>query len=149
MCREKEILAKAAEEIAQAEKNWRNNRASVFPASSEEWEEELERVCLKDFNVRICKHIQYLQETKYMAEAMGETWSFIKFFIDPLLKMVKYSLLSRKIQIPVQEAGKSKKSSSEKNQLQNMWVMCWLPEEKICKRTENCLTRQKKNVKAV
>ena len=31
MCREKEILAKAAEEIAQAEKNWRNNRASVFP----------------------------------------------------------------------------------------------------------------------
>ena len=30
-----------------------------------------------------------------------------------------------------------------------MWVMYWLREEKICKRTENYLTRQKKNAKAV
>ncbi len=110
MYREKEIPAKAAEEIAQAEQKIGEITGLPFSLSSpEEWKEELERAGLKDVNVRMYKHIQYLQETKYMAEAMGGTWSFIKFLIDPLLKMVKYSLLSRKIRYRFKRLGESKK----------------------------------------
>ena len=110
MYREKEIPAKAAEEIAQAEKKLEKITGLPFSLSSpEEWKEELERAGLKDVNVRMCKPIQYLQETKYMAEAMGGTWSFVKFLIGPILKMVKYSLLSRKIRYRFKRLAESKK----------------------------------------
>jgi ubiquinone/menaquinone biosynthesis C-methylase UbiE len=110
MYREKGIPAKAAEEIDQAEKKFREITGLPFSLSSpEEWKEELERAGLKDVNVKMCKPIQYLQETKYMAEAMGGTWSFVKFLIGPILKMVKYSLLSRKIRYRFKRLAESKK----------------------------------------
>lgn len=110
MYREKEIPAKAAEEIAQAEKKIGEITGLPFTLSSpEEWKEELERAGLKDVNVKMCKPIQYLQETKYMAEAMGGTWSFVEFLIGPILKIVKYSLLSRKIRYRFKRLGESKK----------------------------------------
>ncbi len=110
MYREKEIPARAAEEIAQAEKKFGEITGLPFTLSSpEEWKEEFERAGLKDVNVRMCKPIQYLQETKYMAEAMGGTWSFVEFLIGPILKIVKYSLLSRKIRYRFKRLGESKK----------------------------------------
>ncbi len=74
MYREKEIPAKAAKEITQAEKTIGEITGLPFSLLlPENWEEELEKAGLKDVNVRMCKPIRYLQETKYMAEAMGGT----------------------------------------------------------------------------
>ncbi|HPS88857.1 MAG TPA: class I SAM-dependent methyltransferase, partial [Methanosarcina vacuolata] len=50
-----------------------------------------------------------LQETKYMAEAMGGTWSFIKYLIDTISKMAKYYFLSKKIRYRFKRLEKSKK----------------------------------------
>ena len=110
MYREKEIPAKAAEEIAQAEKKFGEITGLPFSLSSpEEWKEELERAGLKDVKVRMCKPSQYLQEIKNMAEAMGGTWSFVEYLIDLIFKMVKYSLLSRKIRYRFKRLGEGKK----------------------------------------
>jgi len=110
MYREKEIPAKAAKEIAQAEKIIGEITGLPFSLlSPEEWKEELKRAGLKDVNVRMCKPIRYLQETKYMAEAMGGTWSFIKYLIDTISKMAKYYLLSKKVRYRFKRLEKSKK----------------------------------------
>jgi len=110
MYREKEIPAKAAKEIAQAEKIIGEITGLPFSLlSPEEWKEELERAGLKDVNVRMCKPIRYLQETKYMAEAMGGTWSFIKYLIDTISKMAKYYFLSKKVRYRFKRLEKSKK----------------------------------------
>jgi hypothetical protein len=79
------------------------------PLPPEKWKEELQRAGLKDVNVRIYKHIRYLQETKYMAEAMGGTWSFVEYLIDTILKMTKYYLLSKKIRYRFKRLEESKK----------------------------------------
>jgi ubiquinone/menaquinone biosynthesis C-methylase UbiE len=110
MYREKEIPVKAAKEIAQAEKIIGEITGLPFSLlSPEKWKEELEKAGMKDLNVRMCKPIQYLQETKNMAEAMGGTWSFVKYLTGPILKMVKYSLLSRKIRYRFKRLGEGKK----------------------------------------
>lgn len=115
MYREKEIPAKAAKEIDQAEKIIGEITGLPFSLlPPEKWKEELQRAGLKDVNVRIYKHIWYLQETKYMAEAMGGTWSFVEYLIDTILKMTKYYLLSKKIRYRFKRLEESKKSSSEK-----------------------------------
>lgn len=75
----------------------------------EKWKEELEKAGLKDVNVRMCKPIRYLQETKYMVEAMGGTWSFVEYLIDTISKMLKYYLLSKKIRYRFKRLEKSKK----------------------------------------
>jgi ubiquinone/menaquinone biosynthesis C-methylase UbiE len=122
MCREKGIPVKAAEEIAQAEKNIVEiTGLPFFLSSPEEWKEELESAGLKDVNVRMCKNIKftYLQETRNMADVMGGAWSFVQYLIGAILKTVKYFLLSRKIrsQIKKLEEGKiillRKKSTSK------------------------------------
>ncbi|WP_292391914.1 class I SAM-dependent methyltransferase [Methanosarcina sp. UBA5] len=110
MYREKEIPAKATKEIAQAEKIIGEITGLPFSLlSSEKWKEELERAGLKDVNVRMYKPIRYLQETKYMAEAMGGTWSFVEYLIGTILKMTKYYLLSRKIRYRFKRLEESKK----------------------------------------
>ncbi len=110
MYREKEIPAKATKEIAQAEKII--GEITGLPLSllsPEKWKEELERAGLKDVNVRMCKPIRYLQETKYMAEAMGGTWSFVEYLIYTIPKMMKYYLLSKKIRYRLKRLEESKK----------------------------------------
>ncbi len=112
MCREKEIPVKAAEEIAQAEKNIVEITGLPFSLSPpEEWKEELESAGLKDVNVRMCKNITftYLQETRNMADAMGGAWSFVKYLIGAILKTVKYFLLSRKIRSQIKKLEEGKK----------------------------------------
>ena len=110
MYREKEIPAKAAEEIAQAEKKFREiTGLPFFLSPPEEWKEELERAGLKDVNVRMCKNIKYLQETKNMAEAMGGIWSFVEYLISPILNTAKYFLLSRKIRYRFKRLEEGKK----------------------------------------
>lgn len=110
MYREKEIPAKAAEEIAQVEKNIGEITGLPFSLlSPEEWKEELERAGLKDVNVRICKPIRYLQETKNMADAMGGNWNFAKYLTGTILKIVKYSLLSKKLRYQFKRLEESKK----------------------------------------
>lgn len=123
MYRKKEIPAKAAKEIDQAEKIIGEIIGLPFSLlPPEKWKEELQRAGLKDVNVRMYKHIRYLQETKYMAEAMGGTWS-LWYLKDTILKMTKYYLLSKKIRYRFKRLEESKKSSSEKNRPQNIWVM--------------------------
>lgn len=123
MYREKEIPAKAAKEIDQAEKIIGEITGLPFSLlPPEKWKEELQRAGLKDVNVRIYKHIRYLQETKYMAEAMGGTWSFVEYLIDMILKVTKYYLLSKKIRYRFKRLEESKKILLRKNQPQNMWV---------------------------
>ena len=110
MYREKEIPAKAAKEIAQAEKTIGEITGLPFSLLlPEKWKEELEKAELKDVNVRMCKPIRYLQETKYMAEAMGGTWSFVEYLIDTVSKILKYYLLSKKIRYRFNKLEKSKK----------------------------------------
>ena len=110
MCREKELPVKAAEEIAQAEKNIVEITELPFSLSPpEEWKEELESAGLKDVNVRMCKNIMYLQDIRNMADAMGGTWSFVEYLIGTILKTVKYFLLSRKIRSQIKKLEEGKK----------------------------------------
>lgn len=110
MYREKEIPAKVAKEIAQAEKIIGEITGLPFSLlSPEKWKEELEKAGLKNVNVKMCKPIQYLQEIKYMAEAMGGTWSFVEYLIDTISKMMKYYLLSKKIRYRFKRLEESKK----------------------------------------
>jgi ubiquinone/menaquinone biosynthesis C-methylase UbiE len=110
MYREKGIPVKAAEEIAQAEKMFGEITGLPFSLSSpEEWREELERAGLKDVKVRKCKPSQDLREIKSIAEAMEGTWVFVEYLINLTLKIVKYSLLSRKIRYRFKRLAEGKK----------------------------------------
>lgn len=110
MYREKGIPVKAAEEIAQAEKKFGEITELPFSLlSPEEWREEIERAGLNDVKVRRCKPSQDLQEIKNMAEAMGGTWIFVEYLINLTLKIVKYSLLSRKIRYLFKRLAEGKK----------------------------------------
>jgi ubiquinone/menaquinone biosynthesis C-methylase UbiE len=110
MYREKGIPVKAAEEIAQAEKKFGEITELPFSLSSpEEWREELERAGLKDIKVKKCKPSKDLQEMKTIAYAMGGTRIFVEYLINLTLKMVKYSLLSRKIRYRFKRLAEGKK----------------------------------------
>jgi ubiquinone/menaquinone biosynthesis C-methylase UbiE len=110
MCKEKNIPAKAAEEITKAEKIFGEITELPFSLlSPEEWREELEKAGLKNVDVRICKNITYLQETRNMIDAMGGTLSLMEFLIGSILKTVKYFLLSKKIRYRFKKLDEGKR----------------------------------------
>lgn len=110
MYKEKGIPLKAAEEIFQAERKFAEITELPFSLSPpEEWREELEKAGLNSVEVRRYKPSQDFQEIKSMAEAMGGTWIFVEYLINLTLKLVKYSLLSRKIRYRFKRLAEGKK----------------------------------------
>ncbi|MFZ2499729.1 class I SAM-dependent methyltransferase [Methanosarcina sp.] len=110
MYRETEVPSKAAEELSQAEKIFAEITGLPFSlVSPEKWKEELEKAGLKDVKVRRCKPSKDIKELKNMAESIGGAWSFVEYLLNLIFKMVKYSLLSRKIRHRFKMLGEGKK----------------------------------------
>lgn len=110
MYRETEVPSKAAEELSQAEKIFAEITGLPFSlVSPEKWKEELEKAGLKDVKVRRCKPSKDIKELKNMAESIGGVWSFVEYLLNLIFKMVKYSLLSRKIRHRFKMLGEGKK----------------------------------------
>ncbi|MGB9131037.1 MAG: class I SAM-dependent methyltransferase [Methanosarcina sp.] len=110
MYRETEVPSKAAEELSQAEKIFAEITGLPFSlVSPEKWKEELEKAGLKDVKVRRCKPSKDIKELKNMAESIGGAWSFVEYLLNLIFKMVKYSLLSRKILHRFKMLGEGKK----------------------------------------
>ncbi len=98
MYKEEEIPPEAAEEIAYAEKIFREITGLPFSLPTpEEWKKGLEEGKLKDVNVRKFRPSPSLGEVKALIAGMGGSWKFALYFTGLMLKMGKYSLFSRKI----------------------------------------------------
>ncbi|WP_440946720.1 class I SAM-dependent methyltransferase [Methanosarcina sp. T3] len=110
MYKEKGIPPKAAEEIAYAEKIFREITGLSFSLPTpEEWKNGLEEAGLKNVNVRKFRPSPGLGEVKALIEGMGWSWNFALYFAELILKTGKYSLFSRKIRHRFKKLGEGKK----------------------------------------
>lgn len=110
MYKEEKIPPKTAEEIAHAEEVFREITGLPFSLPTpEEWKKGLEEVGLKEVNVRKFRPSPELGEVKALMEGMGGSWNFALYFAELILKMGKYSLLSRKIRYRFKRLGEGKK----------------------------------------
>lgn len=110
MYKEEKIPPKAAEEIAHAEKIFREITGLPFSLPTpEEWKNGLEEAGLKYVNIRKFRPSPSLGEVKALMEGMGGSWNFALYFAELILKMGKYSLFSRKIRYRFKRLGEGKK----------------------------------------
>lgn len=110
MYREEKIPPKSAEEIAYAEKIFREITGIPFSLPTpEEWKAELEEGGLKDVNVQKFRPSPSPGEVKALVEGMDGIWNFALYFAELMLKMGKYSLFSRKIRYRFKRLGEGKK----------------------------------------
>jgi ubiquinone/menaquinone biosynthesis C-methylase UbiE len=113
--KEERIPPKAAEEIAYAEKIFREITGLPFSLPTpEEWKKGLEEEELKEVNVRKFRPSPSLAEVKALIEGMGGSWNFARYFADLMLKMGKYSLFSKKIRCRFRRLVEGKKILARK-----------------------------------
>lgn len=110
MYKEERIPPKEAEEIAHAEEIFREITGLPFSLPTpEEWKKGLEEGGLKNVSVRKFRPSPDLLEVKALIEGMGGSWNFTRYFAELMLKMGKYSLLSKKIRHRFKRLGDGKK----------------------------------------
>ncbi|AKB23741.1 Putative methyltransferase YodH [Methanosarcina sp. MTP4] len=110
MYREKEIPPKPAEKLTHAEDIFGEITGLPFNLPTpEEWEKELEEAGLEDVQVRKCRPTASLEEAKKLIRAMDGLLEFARYFSSVSVKMIKYTLISKKIRHRFRRLGEGKK----------------------------------------
>lgn len=108
--REKDVPPKAAEKINHAEYIFAEITGLPFTLPTpEEWKRELEEAGLKDVRIRKYRPVASLEEAKKLIRAMGGTPGFVRYFSSVAVKMIKYTLISKKIRHRFRRLGEGKK----------------------------------------
>jgi ubiquinone/menaquinone biosynthesis C-methylase UbiE len=110
MYREKEIPPRHAEKITHAENIFGEITGLPFTLQTpEEWKKELEEAGLVNVRSRKCRPTPSLEETKKLIGAMGGTLGFARYFAGLMVKMIKYTLISKKVRYRFRQLGEGKK----------------------------------------
>ncbi len=111
MYREKEIPPKPAEKIKHAEDIFSEITGLPFTLPTpEEWEKGLEEAGLKNVRVRKYRPTASLEEAKKLIRAMGGVLEFSRYFSSVAVKMIKYTLISKKTRYRFRRLGEGKRS---------------------------------------